>query len=178
MKGENRMKRLLVFISMITVLSLCLVTVRYAQDMGEGTEISNYLRDRVMPIVAGVLTSAIALISTLYSIGKSLKGLKGIKEELSAEAKSRRESLAGSTALLEGRTEEIKAILKDVPQLQGEIKELERGIEELREQSYILGEILSLGFSADEDIIKSGKGARMASLLERSGREISRNEEN
>ena len=118
-------------------------------------DIKAYIQEKIVPIVVGVATSIVALITTLYKIGASLKALSGTKDTLAKEAKKRDEA---SQALSE-QVEQIKASIKDVPNL-------EKSIAELSALCGTMAEILSLGFSANEEIIKSGKGKKMSILLQ------------
>ena len=118
-------------------------------------DIKAYIQEKIVPIVVGVITSIVALITTLYKIGASLKALSGTRETLDADAKKREAAVAS----LGEQVEQIKASIKDVPSL-------EKSIEELSALCSTIAEILSLGFSANEEIIKSGKGKKMSILLE------------
>ncbi len=118
-------------------------------------DIKAYIQEKIVPIVVGVVTSIVALITTLYKIGASLKALSGTRETLDADAKKREAAVAS----LGEQVEQIKASIKDVPSL-------EKSIEELSALCSTIAEILSLGFSANEEIIKSGKGKKMSMLLQ------------
>ena len=118
-------------------------------------DIKAYIQEKIVPIVVGVITSIVALITTLYKIGASLKALSGTKDTLDADAKKREAAVAS----LGEQVEQIKASIKDVPSL-------EKSIEELSALCSTIAEILSLGFSANEEIIKSGKGKKMSMLLQ------------
>ena len=161
------MKKLL-FIMFALALCLCLSTACFAEsnEIQGGSsatpttetsevDIKAYIQEKIVPIVVGVITSIVALITTLYKIGTSLKALSGTRETLDADAKKREVAVAS----LGEQVEQIKASIKDVPSL-------EKSIEELSALCNTIAEILSLGFSANEEIIKSGKGKKMSILLE------------
>ena len=161
------MKKIL-FIMFALALCLCLGLACFAEgNEAQGgssatptTETSNidikaYIQEKIVPIVVGVATSIVALITTLYKIGASLKALSGTRETLDADAKKREAAVAS----LGEQVEQIKASIKDVPSL-------EKSIEELSALCSTIAEILSLGFSANEEIIKSGKGKKMSALLQ------------
>ena len=161
-------KILFVMFALLLCLSLglaCFAESGEAQGGSSGTststtetsevDIKAYIQEKIVPIVVGVATSIVALITTLYKIGASLKALSGTKDTLAKEAKKRDEA---SQALSE-QVEQIKASIKDVPSL-------EKSIEELSVLCSTIAEILSLGFSANEEIIKSGKGKKMSILLQ------------
>ena len=163
------MKKLL-FTVFALLMCLCLGLACFAKSdeiLGESSgtptpttetsevDIKAYIQEKIVPIVVGVITSIVALITTLYKIGASLKALSGTRETLDADAKKREAAVAS----LREQVEQIKASIKDVPSL-------EKSIEELSELCSTIAEILSLGFSANEEIIKSGKGKKMNMLLE------------
>lgn len=161
------MKKIL-FIMFALALCICLGLACFAegneaQDGSSATpttetsdiDIKAYIQEKIVPIVVGVVTSIVALITTLYKIGASLKALSGTRETLDADAKKREAAVAS----LGEQVEQIKASIKDVPSL-------EKSIEELKELCEAMAEILSLGFCANTEIIKSGKGKRMSILLE------------
>lgn len=164
------MKRIL-FVAFALMLCLCFSIICFA----EGNEAQNgssgmmtpttaetsevgikaYIQEKIVPIVVGVATSIVALATTLYKIGTSLKALSGTKDSLDADSKKRDEA----SRVLTEQVEKIKESIKDVPNL-------EKSIEQLTDLCNTMAEILSLGFSANEEIINSGKGKRMSILLE------------
>lgn len=160
-------KVLLTLLAIALCFSLALpVLAQEPSETGDSVEIKSYLQDKIAPVVAGVLTSVLALISTLSSISKSLGALKDTKSSFTAEAKERAESFDVSTKMLKAQVEEIKKTIEAVPFLEGELVQLKEEVESLIEQCYTLAEILTLGFSANGEIIKSGKGHKMSVLLE------------
>lgn len=159
------MKKVL-FLAFALVLCFCLCISCFAETVNEtetSINVKAYIQDKIVPVVVGVLTSIIALITTIGVIAKSLKGLKDTKEAFSSEAKERAYFFESGVAHIEAKAEKIKELVKDVPDLQEKIKELTKECE-------LLAEILSLGFSANEEVIKSGKGKKMALLLENAKR--------
>ena len=111
------------------------------------------------------LTAVLAFLATIGTVARSLKSLKDTKDAFSDEAKERTIFFESGIALLAGIAEELKEAVEGVPELKSKI-------EELSEKEELLAEILSLGFSANSEIIKSGKGKKMAMLLENAKRKV------
>ena len=161
------MKKLIIFASLFLLVCLCFSSVALAQgEERDGWDAQEYVEEKIAPVVAGVLTSVIALITTLGSISKSLGALKDTKTSFTAEAKERAESFSLSTEMLKAQAKEIKEMIECVPELESQLTELKTEVLTLVDQCATLSEILTLGFSANAEVIKSGKGQRMASLLE------------
>ena len=149
------MKKILIA-SFAIVLCFCLSTACFAQ--GE-IDVKEYVQEKIVPVIVAVLTSVLAFLATIGTVARSLRALKDTKESFADEARERAVFFECGMALLEDKAEEIKASVEDVP-------ELKNKIEELTKKEELLAEILSLGFSANSEIVKSGKGKRMALLLE------------
>ena len=80
------MKRILAVLFVI-MMAFCMTSVCFATEIGfDATELELYITEKIVPVVAGVLTSIVALISLLRSIAKSLKGLKDTKSAFDIEA--------------------------------------------------------------------------------------------
>ena len=129
------------------------------ESEGEERDLKEYITDKILPIIIGVATSSLGFVAVLGTISRTLKSLKDTKESFSSEAKKRQEAFDEATRLLKEKTDELEALVRDVPELKGRL-------EELTQESELLAEILTLGFSANSEIIKSGKGKRMSVLLE------------
>ena len=141
------------------------------ESEGEERDLKEYITDKILPVIIGVATSSFGFVAVLGTISRTLKSLKDTKESFSSEAKKRQEAFDEATELLRAKADELEALVHDVPQLTDKLKEL-------REENELLAEILTLGFSANTEIIKSGKGKRMAMLLEKSKHFSSSNEIN
>ena len=179
------MKKVL-FIAFIVVICLCLSLICAAEEEGENEEkllpstaltpssemeandtnltgeaidVKAYIMDKIVPVAVAVLTSAIAFVATLGTIAKSLKALKDTKEAFSDEAKERAVFFECGLEMLTEKAEELKELVGDVPKLREELLALS-------EECRLNSEILTLGFSANSEIVKSGKGKRMALLLD------------
>ena len=152
------MKKVL-FICFALVLCLCLSTACFAEGSGTPTpttetsdiDIKEYIQEKIVPVAVGVLTAVIAFAATLYKIASVLKSLKEVGHAIDTEGEIRKE--------LKEQAQELKEGLSEVPALA-------QRLEELQKQVATLSEILTLGFCANEEIIRSGKGKRMSILLE------------
>ena len=119
------MKKLLfLFFALMLCIFLCFTCLATSEE-GETeqkseVDIKAYIQEKIVPIVVGVATSIVALITTLYKIGASLKALSGTRETLDADAKKREAAVAS----LGEQVEQIKASIKDVPSLEKSIEEL------------------------------------------------------
>lgn len=142
-------------------------------DEGEAEEfdLKEYITEKILPVIIGVATSSLGFVAVLGTISRTLKGLKDIKDTFSGEAKKRQEEFKQSCQALESRARELEDLVADVPQLTGKV-------DALANECKLLAEILTLGFSANSEIIKSGKGKKMAMLLEKSKHFSSSNEIN
>ena len=165
------MKKVL-FIALVVMLclSLCLfcgATGTEAQgNAGQGSALPNeevdvkaYIMDKIVPVAVAVLTSIVAFLATLGTIARSLKALKDTKEAFKDEARERAVFFESGIEMLDEKTQELKELVEDVPRLRGEISTL-------AEECRLNSEILTLGFSANSEVIKSGKGKKMAALLQ------------
>ena len=154
------MKKALLFVTAILLLFALLSTTCFASEVEEEeTGLKAYIIDKIVPVAVAVLTSVLAFVTTLGTIARSLKALRSTKDDFAKEALAREKCFKEGMGLLETKTEEIKEVVGEVPFLREKIQELTRECE-------ILAEILSLGFSANSEIIKSGKGKKMSLLLE------------
>ena len=174
------MKRPL-FIIFALALCLCFSSVCFASD-AEAVElagnIEQYITERIVPIVVGVLTSLVALITVLRKIFSALKSLNDTKDTFVEEAKERASAFRSNTELLESKAQEIKKTVEGVPTIEEQMTQLKGEMTTLIDECNVLAEILSLGFSANSEVIKSGKGKQMAGLLEKSKSFSSSNEIN
>ncbi len=160
------MKKIITVLFAITV-AFCMTSVCLASEIGlDAAELELYITERIVPVVAGVLTSIVALMTLLRSIAKSLKGLKDTKNAFELEAEKRETSFKNNTELLENKAQEIKDIVNTVPSLQVQLSQLENNVSTLVDECEVLAKILSLGFSANSEIVKSGKGKKMSLLIE------------
>lgn len=134
--------------------------------VSKGKEIGIYIKEKILPVVVGVLTSVSALLATLVAIKRSLTSVSEAKDTFKREAKDREEQFKKESEYLTTKAEEIERTLSLVPQLQGEITALEKNTEKLIKECTYLGKMISLGFSQNEEVVASGNGKKISRLLE------------
>ena len=166
------MKKILI-VAFALVLCLCMSTMCFAQGekQAEAVDIKAYVQEKIVPVAVAVVTSALAFLATIGTVARSLRALKDTKESFTDEARERAVFFESGIALLEDKAQELKEAVEGVPELKSKI-------EELTQKEELLAEILSLGFSANSEIVKSGKGKKMVQLLEKSKNFSSNNEIN
>ena len=128
-------------------------------------EIKSYIKERIIPIVIGVLTSVSAILATLGAIKRALNSIGETKELFKNESKARDEKFQRDSEYLTKKAEEIENALNLIPQLESEIATLEKGTEILLRECRDLAKMVSLGFSQDERVISSGNGQKISRLL-------------
>lgn len=128
-------------------------------------EIKLYVKERIVPIVIGVLTSVSAILATLGAIKRALNSIGETKELFKNESKARDEKFQRDSEYLTKKAEEIENALNLIPQLESEIATLEKGTEILLRECRDLAKMVSLGFSQDERVISSGNGQKISRLL-------------
>lgn len=135
--------------------------------------LKEYIKDRIIPVVVGVLTSAVAVITTLSQVLKGVKSLKDSKDLLE-DSKEQIKTVSKST---EGQIAEIKDSIKELLPLFEEISYLKEAIEKYKGEIGTLEHILTLAYSADEKLVRSGKAKEMALLLAKVGEGVTNGEE-
>ncbi len=131
-----------------------------------GKELAEYIKDRIVPVVIGVLTSASALLATLGAIKKSLNKISLAREEFKKEAKTREESFKRESEYLSVKAEELSEICAKIPRLEKEIEELSKSTKKLVYEGGYISKMISLGFSQNKQIIASGNGKKISRLEE------------
>ena len=152
------MKRALIFV-LALVLACMLAQVCCATTVDAEMELESYIKEKIVPVVVGVLTAVIALITTLGSVAKSLNELKDTKTTFKSEAQERASSFEKSVKLLDEQAKKIETAINNIP-------EMREKISQLNEECKAIARIVSLGFSSNEDVVRSGKGHEMAVLVE------------
>lgn len=138
--------------------------------------LKDYIEEKILPIIVGVVTSIIALLSTLRGIFSSLKSLKASKENFEREQEKIKES---SNAELEKITEkynEIKSEIKSVVQIKDGLCELKEKTEILSKEIENLSQIAALGFCKDKDLVLEG-ASREIVILAKENKELNNREE-
>lgn len=157
----KRLIRILIFTLCIVVL-LCLS----ASATGQSEEIKEYVGEKIMPVIAGVVTSLLALLGTLKSIFKSLRDLKSSKEDLNKAQNEIKDQSERELEAIKLKYDEIKALLSDVPELKADLEKLLKGTSTLICQMSRLSKISSLGFLQNSEVVRSGRGKEIACLAE------------
>ena len=135
------------------------------ETVSKGKEIGIYIKEKILPVVVGVLTSVSALLATLLAIKRSLTSIGEAKDTFKKEAKERDERFEREREHLNKKTEQIDAALSVVPQLEAEILELKKNTDALITECTYLSKMISLGFSQNKDVVSSGNGKKINRLL-------------
>ncbi|MBQ9743581.1 MAG: hypothetical protein IJW19_00470, partial [Clostridia bacterium] len=141
-------------------------------DEGDGdTDLKEYLMEKIAPVAVGVLTSLVALASTvsrirasLTSLDKSRDGLREIKETVDS-------TMTGIRAEMKKGMTKIEDTLSTVPQLSEDYMELKEGYANLERQSRELMEAVKTGFSSIPPIVENGAARKIAIIANRSREE-------
>ena len=161
------MKRFLtVLFVLILACSFALVTSAEEATQDTGEEIRTYVEEKIVPILMGVATSIIALLGTLKGVFNALKGLKESKATFDKEQAKIKENSKRELEEIKKKYEEIKASIEDVPELLSKINIQNETIERLESIVYTSAEILSLAYSANSELVRTGKAKQMTQLLE------------
>ena len=165
------MKRLLILIFTLCV-ALLLVFSASAEEMeqeGNGEELKAYIEEKIVPVVVGVITSVVALIGTLKSLFSVLKELKTAKSNFEKIAAQNTEDTKKESLALRKDYDAIKESIKDVPLFIDIIKSQNEKIENLEKAVAVSTEILSLAYSANSELVRTGKAKEMNRLLDKLG---------
>ena len=135
------------------------------ETVSRGKEIGIYIKEKILPVVVGVLTSVSALLATLLAIKRSLTSIGEAKDTFKKEAKERDARFEREREYLNKKTEQIEASISVVPQLEAEISELKKNTEALITECTYLSKMISLGFSQNKDVVSSGNGKKINRLL-------------
>ena len=141
-------------------------------DEGDGdTDLKEYLMEKIAPVAVGVLTSLVALASTvsrirasLTSLDKSRDGLREIKETVDS-------TMTGIRAEMKKGMTKIEDTLSTVPQLSEDYMELKEGYANLERQSRDLMEAVKTGMSSIPPIVENGAARKIAIIDNRSREE-------
>ena len=140
------------------------------------TSFQAYIEEQILPIIVGVATSIIALLSTLKGIFSALKSLKESKEQFDTDReKIKSESQAEMKKITE-KYNEIKEEIKLACQIGDGLCDLKRKTEILAEEIANLSKIASLGFSESKELVSEGKQREIV-ILAGKNRELIDNEE-
>ena len=79
------------------------------ETISRGKEIGIYIKEKILPVVVGVLTSVSALLATLLAIKRSLTSIGEAKDTFKKEAKERDARFEREREYLNKKTEQIEA---------------------------------------------------------------------
>ena len=163
------MKKIIRFFIIALVLCFILAFCVNASgiDVEESFSLGEYVKERIVPIVAGVISSLVGLCVVLSSIFKALKGLKNEKKEMSENEKKRNEIFKEETAALKAQVDDVKESVNKLIEQLDFLKGIKSEIDFECEELGIIGEILVLGFSSNSEIVKTGKGKQINLLLDK-----------
>lgn len=185
------MKKLIITISLVLGVTLALLFVMHfgsnaeelpsesttTEETPENTEaevptteeeefnLYEYIKEKIIPVVVGVLTAASALLATLAAIKRSLNSISEAREGIKKEAKARDAETEKRLKAMEKQVEELKNAVERVEESTKGVPDFESQIDNLSKVCSGMAKILSLGFSANPDVVKSGKGKKMQLLL-------------
>lgn len=154
-------KLTLIFIlALVFIMSLS----AFASDIASGEELKIYIEEKIIPVIAGVVTSLIALIGTLKSIFSALKQLKSAKEGFDITQNEIKSSTSAELKQINEKYDDIKESIKDVPQLEKRLLELNSQMGTLISQMSNLSQLTAIGFCESSELVASGKGREIAIL--------------
>jgi hypothetical protein len=140
------------------------------------TSFKTYIEEKILPIIVGVVTSIIALLSTLRGIFSSLKSLKASKENFEREQEKIKESSRAELEKITEKYNEIKSEIKSVVQIKEGLCELKEKTEILSKEIENLSQIAALGFCKDKDLVLEG-ASREIVILAKENKELNNREE-
>ena len=160
------MKKVITILMIMTLLmSLSLVVSANEMEQGNNDELKAYIEEKVVPVIIGVATSIVALLGTLKSIFAAIKELKKGKEDFVKTSAQIKQATESDSRQLRADYNAIKDSVKDVPELLKVIEKQDTKIEELKCALVVTTEILSLAYSANSELVRTGKAKEMSRLL-------------
>lgn len=158
-------KVITILMIMALLMSLSLVVSANEMEQGNNDELRAYIEEKVVPVIIGVATSIVALLGTLKSIFAAIKELKKGKEDFVKTSAQIKQATESDSRQLRADYNAIKDSVKDVPELLKVIERQDEKIEELKGALIVTTEILSLAYSANSELVRTGKAKEMSRLL-------------
>lgn len=155
-------KKILVLVFTVLLALTFSVTAFAAEN--EASDLGNYIEQKIVPVVIGVATALIGLFATLRQIFKALSELKGTKEALSKAQNEIKEQSNAELLQMKKKYDEILAVASKISTQGEQIKALALGIDTVKSQISNLSEIAYLGFSENQELVRSGKSREIAIL--------------
>ena len=170
-------KVITILMILFLIVSLALIASAEGVEQDENEELRAYIEEKIVPVIVGVATSIVALLGTLKGILSALKELKKGRDDFKETSKQIKQSTESDSKMLRADYNAIKDSVKDVPELLGAIKRQDEKIEELKGIVAVSAEILSLAYSANSELVRTGKAKEMNRLLNKLGtKEVSEGE--
>ena len=133
------------------------------------TPLKEYIEEKILPVIVGVITSIIALLSTLKGVFSALKGLKDSKAVFDKEQEKIRRESARELEKITERYGEIKRELEGMYKLSPQIEAVDKRTMLLTKEIANLSKIVSLGYTSDKELIKDGKARESIVLANKNG---------
>ena len=159
------MKRLILLAIVLISLCLSLSLIARAEDGVNRGDIRDYIEEKILPVVIGVITSTIAFLGTLKGVLSSLKELKRAKNDYEIVTEKNREEVKREVQYIQDAYNAIKESVEDVPKLLETLENQREKIESLEQIVIVATEILSLAYSANSELVRTGKANEMKRLL-------------
>lgn len=155
-------------ILMTIILCLAFTVIASAEEIEQDKEqeIKIYIEEKIVPVIVGVVTSIFALLGTLKGVMNALKELKGAKDDFNAKSEEIKASKESDTRALKADYQAIKEAVENVPELLSKIDIQNETIEKLEGIIYVSAEILNLAYSANSELVRTGKAKKMNQLIE------------
>ena len=159
------MKKILILL-FILLFTFSLALVSFATDVAENenSELQNYVEEKIVPVIIGVATSIVALLSTLKGVFNALRGLKESKDTFDKEQAKIKENSKKELEQIKRKYDEIKVAVECVPLISEEIKALCNKTSILSQEIAGLSKIASLGFSKESELVREGKSREIVRL--------------
>ena len=133
----------------------------------EDFNIEKYLTEKIIPVIAGVATSVIALMGGLAKIKGAVGGLDKTGKELTDIKERAKSTLDGMERELKDGIADIEKKLEGIPEIREGYDKIKEGCQELRIQNEKLLEALRLGFESLPETVKCGNARKIALLMDK-----------
>ena len=159
------MKKTLIFI-IILIIAMSVTVYASETEPSEESSLQTYLTERVAPIIAGVATSLVALMSTVSRVRSSLSGLDLTRKEIKELKEQAQNTLSNVQNDLADGIRCMERTASEIPEIKEGYEEIKESCLRLKEQNERLMEALKLGFESFPETVKCGNARRIAILTE------------
>ena len=136
-----------------------------AEEGEEEFDLKAYVEDRIVPVISGVGAAIVAILVALGPLISAIKAIKNAAASFSKKDEERNASQRESNKIMQKSIERIEKNVEDVTKLQAQIDAFKKQTDELKLVCATLAKITALGFQSNADVVRSGKGKKMAVLL-------------